>query len=254
MATKGTKLHEILAIESDVANTAKSIMDEAVVTFTKKTDHFAGATRTVTMIDEARSTENTSEEKPVVTTVPDKLAYVGRAVTKFWDTVFTKDLANQNACADLIVNGETLATAVPATWLLGMETKLKAVREMVQQVPTLNPSVSWEPDPVAGKNRWRSKQIDTKFRTEKTVRHKVLYDATKEHPAQIERWNEDVPVGRIEIRSFSGMISPAEKSALLARIDTMIRAVKKARQRANSVEVGKEKIAETLWNYMFSAT
>ena len=46
------------------------------------------------------------------------------------------------------------------------------------------------------------------------------------------------------------MISPAEKSAILGRLDKLTRAVKKARQKANTAEVTKVTIGEELFKYI----
>jgi hypothetical protein len=82
------------------------------------------------------------------------------------------------------------------------------------------------------------------------MKHKVLYDATEEHPAQLETWSEDIPIGKFTETLWSGMLSPAEKSAKLGRIDKLLRAVKKARQRANAVDVVDVTIGKELFNYI----
>ena len=117
------------------------------------------------------------------------------------------------------------------------------------QVPTLDPTQQWTPDESAGKGVYKS-GVNTSKRTEKQVQHKVLYEATKEHPAQIERWNEDVPVAAIETIHTSGMWTPRRKSDVLARLGKLLTAVKKARQRANTVEVEYNDIGGKLFDYI----
>ena len=46
------------------------------------------------------------------------------------------------------------------------------------------------------------------------------------------------------------MISPAEKSALLGRIDKLIQATKKARQQANAAEVVNREIGRKIMDYI----
>lgn len=246
-----TKLHEILACEGDIQATAQSLMTETINTFSKKVDHFIGQTRRLTMIEESRQAENAEEDKPLVTTVLDKLDYIKRPVCKYWDTLYRKESTNQHAAADLIVDGTVLAKDVPATYLLGMERRLKDLRDMVLTAPTLNPSATWERDEVAGPGRWRSSKPEKRLKTEKVLRFKVMVEPQDKHPAQVEKWFEDAPVGTIEVQSFSGMLPPAGKSRILERIDNLILAVKSARQRANTAEVTEDKIAEVLWTYMF---
>ena len=245
------KLHELLAVDGDLSSVLEKVIGEAVVTFAKKPDTFRGQTRTVTMFDEARSGENDTDTKAVNYTVGEKLDYVGRAAERSYDALFQKELTNQSAQADLIVDGEVLVRDVPATFLLGLETRLKKLRTVFENIPTLDPSLKWDEDPSTGEGVYVS-QTKTSLKTEKTVQHKVLYDATPEHPAKIEKWNEDTPVGRIETIQRSGMLSVRRKSQLLGRVDQLIMAVKKARQRANTVDVVDRKIGQDLMNFVLA--
>lgn len=245
------KMHELLAVEADHAAVADKVLKEAINTFSKKEDHFMGQTRSVTMFDEKRQQgEDVSETKELVTTVMDKIAYVSDTLVKHWDVVFQKEATNQQATAELVVGGVVLLKNLPATFLLGMEGKVKRFREMVEHVPTLSPGIKWEKDPDTGAGAWRWCDEKVSFKTEKTVKHKILDAATQYHKAQIETWNEDVPVGRISVRQTSGMLSPAEKSALLERIDNMLRAVKEARQRANSIDAVNDRPIQAVMDYM----
>lgn len=246
---KKAQLHELLAVEGDLSNTAKTVLDEAMVTFEKKPDHFRGFVKSMKYFDEARQQENAREEKGMVTTVEDKLTYALGASQKLFDALLQKEEANQRAKADLEVDGQVIASGLPATFLLGMETRLKAVRDMILRVPTLDPALIWSEDAGAGAGVFRS-NAQLSNRTEKQVRFKVLYDATDKHPAQIEKWNEDVPVARIETTHTSGMWTPKRKSDVLGRLDKLIRAVKKARQRANTVEVADLHIANAMTKYI----
>lgn len=248
---KAPQLHELIAVEGDLYNTTKAILNEAEVTFTKKTNHFMGQQRTLTYFDESRSQENEQAGKEMVTTVDKKLDYVAGRTSKYYDALLSKEEANQRASADLVVDGSVLAENLPATFLLGMESRLKAVREILLRVPTLEPALVWLEDKGAGDGVYRSESIKTK-RTEKTVRHKILYEATKEHPAQIEKWNEDVPVASIDTVHRSGMWTPNKKAEVLDRLDTLLAAVKRARQRANKAEVKPLKIGRTLFDYILT--
>jgi len=247
---KPAKLHEIIAIEPDLAATARKLAAEAIVTFVKKADHFVESHKELRMFDDARSRENTVDHKPLVTTVGDKLKYVQRHVVKYFDAFATKEATNQAAWADLVVDGQVIAAQVPATMLLGLETRLKELRPLYEAIPTLNPGTIWEPDTSRGAGIYKASRSETRFRTEKTPMHKVLYEATKEHPAQIERWTQDVSIGEITYDQWSGMITPAAKSKLLERLDVLVRAIKKARQRANTTEAIKLPIGAQIFNFI----
>jgi len=103
MAKKG-KLHELLAVEGDLENAAKKIMGETIQTFTKKQDHFSAFIRTLTMFDENRQNENTTDRSELTTTVDEKLDYTQLPVVRWFDALLQKEATNQLAKADLVVS------------------------------------------------------------------------------------------------------------------------------------------------------
>jgi len=246
------KLHEILAVDRDLENVAKKVVEEAIVTFTKKTEHFQGSHKRLEMFDETRKQEEEGQEefKSLTTTVKDKLLYVSDHFIRHLDCLAQKETTNQTAFADVEINGDKVLADVPATLLLGLETKLTMLRKLYEDILTLEPHVEWEEDLKQGEGVWKAKHDIIRHKTEKVVKPVVLYQATKEHPAQVKESSADVPVGNyIEIR-WSGKISAAKKSQLLNRIDTLIAEVKKARQRANSVDVVEKNVGKQIFDYI----
>lgn len=246
---KTSQLHEILAVLADTQNAAAAIQKETIGTFGKKSAHFAGQNRDVNYLDEGRAAEDTSDHKPVVSTVDEKLEHYFALTGRAFDALYQQEASNQHANADLIVDGQTLATDVPATFLLGMEKRLKEVRNVMLAQPTLEPNITWSEDLSAGEGRYRSEAV-TSFKTEKRVEHQVLVAATDKHPAQVEKWNVDRNVAKVLTTHLSGCITPAEKSRRLERVDLLIEGVKKARQRANCVEAEKGTIADSMFSYI----
>ena len=246
-------LHELLAVLSDLEGTAKKVRDEGINTFTKKQSHFNGYEKTLKMYSDERKQEETGarESKDLVTTVEKKLKYISKSQVKYYDALLQQEATNQKAVADLVVEGKTIAENLPATFLLGMESRLKAFRAVLENIPTLDPSLSWKIDVEAGEGIYVTEQTDTSYKQEKTVQHKVIVPATKEHPAQIREWADNKNVGTFFVTRRSSCISPAEKSKLLEKTDTLIRAVKKARQRANSTEIEKRSIGKDLMDFIF---
>lgn len=232
------KLHEVLAVEGDLAGTAKKLSDEARDTFAKKPTHFLSDTAVTTYFDDSKSQLNTTVQTAMVTTVADKLDYLAPALSRYYDVYVAKETTNQKAVADVVFpDGTTFFANVPATVLLGFETKLKELRSVYEAIPTLQPGIIWEPDTATGAGVYKSKNPETRFVTEKITSAVELSPATKEHKAQVEKVVNDVPVAKREITHQSGMLSPHDKSEVLGRIDVLIRAFKEARQRANSTEV-----------------
>lgn len=243
------KLHEILAVEQDAEGTARRLTDEARDTFSKKTDHFLGIVQTLNYFDEDRQRENSTEEKEMVTTVQQKLDFLRPHLVRSLDLAATKEATNQEARADVVVNGETLITDAPAPLLLNLERRLGQLRELYAAIPTLQPGIHWELDPSQGPHVYRSREVE-RFRTEKVLMHKVLVEPTEHHPAQVEKWNVDRPVATIHQTTWSGMITPAEKAGYLTRLDRLLAAVKKARQRANRQDVNKFEVGGVIFDYL----
>lgn len=235
-----SKLHEVLAVEGELAAVFKKILDEAKVSFEKKANLFSGQVAVYTPGNEARAIEAKTEVQEVTETVPRKLAYVAEHVVRYLDCNFQKEAANQHAVADIVLDdGTVLGKQLPATFLLGLETKLKLFRDVLEATPTLPPGIAWVPDAAQKLAPYVFKRTDqpVAIRTEKTIKPIVMSPATDKHPAQVEKVVVDEPIGKTTTTQFSGMISANWKSNLLDRCDIVMRAVKKARQRANEVEV-----------------
>ncbi len=246
------QLHELLAVEGDLKGEKTKIGDEALTVFSKKQNLFQGGIRTLEMFDDARKEEEAAGEERVeiVTTVAKKLAYMSKAFVRFWDAKLQKEAANQEARADIMIDGTAFAQNVPVTFLLSMEDQLKQLRKIYDAVPTLQPGVEWQLDPQKGGGYWKASHPLVKHKTEKTIQSKIIVPATKEHPAQIREWSEDCPVGKYVQENWSGMVSPAEKSKLLGNVDKILRAIKKARQRANNQEVSKLSMGQQIFDFI----
>jgi hypothetical protein len=246
------KLNEILSIENDLKGQYEKILTESKATFDKKADHFLGHHKSLKMFDQSREHEEAAQEqhKELVTTVQEKLDHSWKTLAKYFDLLLVKESTNQSACADLVVDGTVLAEKVPATFLLGMEDRLKKVRELYDSIPTLQPGTAWTPDATQRKGVYHAEHPEKTLRTEQTIKSKVLYEATKEHPAQLDKWTEQIPIGTYTTERWSGMLSPAEKARLMERIDTLLGAAKKARQRANQTDITKREIAKSFFEYI----
>ena len=251
------RLHELLAVEGDLEGSYKKIIQEAIITFSKKADHFFGFHRKCDMYEDDVPVPP-DEFKEMDTTVQAKLDYVQGSITRYFDAVLQKEKTNQSAKADLIVDGVTIGKDLPATFLLGLETRLKVVRGMYEVMPTLPPGVKWIKDENRGEHVYVTEHTEKKPKGAKTFMHKVLVPAQfpkegeggQSLPAQIEKWEETKNVGMYIKTIWSGMISPAEKSVVLGRIDKLIRATKKSRQRANTAEIVKITIGKEIFDFI----
>jgi len=245
-----SQLHELLAVEGDLEGAYKKILAETKVQFEKHPDRYFGQNVRIENFD-----ENAPAEAPIYKelddTVPDKLKYTQGHIIRYLDAVLQKERTNQEAKADLVVDGVVIATDLPATFLLGLESKLKLIRgNIYETIPTLQPGIKWEMDESVGKNVYHMVHSEEKFRTKKIIKNHVVAEATKEHPAQVQTYNEDEKIAKVITDKWCGMISPADKSDILSRLDKLIRAVKKARQKANCTEVVKVSVGDILFSYL----
>lgn len=241
------ELHQLLPVETNLQGLSKKVMEEAVGTFGKR-ERFTGIVKTLKMFDDARKGEEATEVQDITTTVDEKLAYVEEAVARYWDAFLQKESTNQEASADLIVEGKVLASNVPATALLGFETKLKELRAMYEAIPTLAPGIKWESTDVPGV--FSNPHEEERMKTEKTIQFKEVSKATDKHPAQVEKWTADVPVGKYVTTTTSSAMPVSRKSELLARIDKLIQAVMAARMAANSTEIVNVAIGSALIDFI----
>lgn len=245
------KLHELLAVEADLDGAHRKILLETATTFTKKADHFQGFHRSTHMLRED-GIDYPETIKAIDTTVDAKLDYMSKTEIRYFDALLQKEATNQVAMADLIIDGVTIAKNLPATYLLGMESRLKSLRGVYDAIPTLAPGLTWDEDTQKGKGVFVSRYDDKKLKTETVVEPVVFYEATKEHPAQVKESSKTNTVGTIITKHWSGMITPAHKSALLGKVDKLIRGMKQARQRANSTEIIKSTVGKELFDFINS--
>lgn len=246
------QLHELLAVEKDIKATAEKILTEAQALFSNKKDHFQGAKKTYHPYVQEDNDRPEGGIKPVVTTVDQKLGYIFPYLVKQFDHIIQKEKTDAIAKASIIIETEdgqtnTIASDVPVIALVQYETLLTRIRGVLENIPTLDPAFEWSKDSTDG--LYKTNEI-IRQRTRKTNRPIVLYAATDKHPAQTQMVTEDVPVGDWKEIATSGAYSPIEKSRLLARVDMLIEAVKRARARANKTDTVNDKIGQVLVNFI----
>lgn len=249
-----TKLHELLAAEGNLETQAIAVRTDLANTFDKKRHHF----------EEKRQTFQSSEEgKPAIleaiaeiqTTVRKELEWITPHLVKALDAGLQVADANTKAKADVVLDDDTATVIlkdIPATALLELEKRLTEwVLNFSKTIPTLDPAKGFQKDEQRGHGYYKARDVQ-KTRTRKETKPLVLYDATKEHPAQVQAVNVDVAIGTISEQEWSGLITTAEKSEIIDRAEQIVRAVKRARSRANDQEVNTNlKMGKTLLQFVF---
>lgn len=244
------QLHQLLAVIDDLKKKSNAIQSETTKTFSSKQEHFDGLTKIYSAYDESSNDNIPAEIKNVVTTVSDKINYTSKPFIQALDAELSLDETNSsgNAKAELICNNISFGF-LSASSLLDLEKNLLKIREIYKNIPTLDLTKQWADDSNTGKNIYTTTE-EIKYRTNKVYQPFVKYEATKDHPAQVDVLQKDIQVGEYKTVYKSGKISSANKSELLSRIDSLIISVKKARSIANQCEVTNVKIGNKLFDFI----
>jgi hypothetical protein len=240
------KLNQIIAIQAGKKSQAKETLTEAYHLL-KKPELLNGLVRTYQPRDEGGEMLP-DERKAVQVKVNDLISKVTADLTEMFDVVATQDWANCQAKADIVVDGRKLLAGVPVTHLLFLEKQLVDLRTFIDTLPVLDASEEWEYKPEADCYVSRPTRYN---RSKKVPKNHIKYEATKEHPAQVEMYMEDVWVGTWTATKFSGAMPAAARKAMLERVRKLLDAVKSAREEANGLEVKPQKIGATLLGWIF---
>ncbi len=240
------KLNQIIAIQAGKKAQAKETLTEAYHQI-KKPELLSGLVRTYQPRDEGGE-QQPEERKHVQVKVNDLINRVTRDLNEMFDVVATQDSANCQAKADVVVDGRKLLENVPVTHLLFLEKQLVDIRTFVEALPVLDAAEEWEYKPEFDSFVSRSSRSN---RTKKVPKSHVKYEATKEHPAQVEMYMEDVWVGTWTTVKFSGAIPAAVRNAMLERLRKLLDAVKAAREDANGQDVRPVKVGAAVLGFIF---
>lgn len=240
------KLNQVLAIEKGVKSRSYSLVT-SLHKLTQKPVLFGGFSKNYEPKDEDGE-KFPPESQKVQIGVQQAIKQVKKALTELFDITMTKDRANQEAKADLVVDGKTLATDVPATTLLFLEKQLTDMTTFVQKLPVLDAQFEWFKDEESG--LYKTKAVLT-HKTKKVQKPIVLYQATKEHPAQTQLISEDLVIGHWHTVKQSGAIPASKRDEMLERLELLTKAVKFAREAANSQEAPKQELGASVLSYIF---
>ena len=173
-------LHALLAVEPDLKGRGDKIIRETIHTFKQKQPHFSSSSKSYEPTKEDGRTFP-PENKPMVTTVTDKLSYFQEQLIKTIDLIYQKNMTNIDTEVDLEIDGTLFAEKITATALLDLKKYFTMVREVYSAIPTLSPSKKWERDPDTP-NVYRADPV-IRQKEEKVPFAVTLAPATDKHPA-----------------------------------------------------------------------
>lgn len=242
-------LHQVVALLPGV----KSRADKIATQFHhihKKPDLLNGLARQYRALRDGDETLP-SESKRVEHTVAQSIEGLKTAWGDLWDLALTQERSNYEAKADIEVEGQVLLRDAPVPFLLFLTKQLTDLKTFIEEIPTLDPSLEWSLDSNAG--LFRSETIE-KMRSRKNQKPIVLYEATKEHPAQVQLLQVDENVGVWSETKLSGAIPATVKKQYLERVTRLLEAVVKARESGNALQVDPVKgVGADLLNFVFGS-
>ncbi|MGW2837489.1 DUF7873 family protein [Streptomyces sp. NPDC001493] len=240
------KLSQIIAVEKGVKSKAHQDLTAAHHGL-QKPGLLAGLSRTYQPKDE-EGEQLPPESTLVQVKAEDVLRDTATALTRLFDVTATKDWANCAARADVTVDGRVLVADAPVSYLLFLEKQLTDIGTFVRKLPVLDASEAWAQDPSA--DAWKTEPVRT-LRTKKVPRNHVKAEATEKHPAQVEVYYEDVPIGYWTTVKFSGALPARRVRELTERVEKLQQAVKYAREEANAAEVTDQRVGDAVFGYLF---
>ena len=241
-----TKLNQIIAVEKGVKTAAFQKLTD-VYQLLQKNALLSGISRTYRPRDE-EGESLPPESTRVQLRTEEVIKEVTEELTRLFDVTATKEWANCQAKADVLVEGTVLLKDVPATYLLFLEKQLVDLHTFIKKLPTLDASESWEFD--ASANCYATEPVQT-VKTRKIPRNHVKAEATEHHPAQVEVYYEDVAIGYWRTVKFSGALPAKRIHELTERVERLQQAVKFAREEANSLEITDQKLGAKVFQYLF---
>lgn len=247
------KIHELLAVKDSLVAQGETCRTDLINNlFAKKQHHFTERLVTFKPLDENQK-DKVEEQLSLQTTVPKELEWISAKLAAAMDIAHAIEVGNTQAKADVVLeDGTVLLKDVPTCTLLQLEKRMDEVRQLATAIPTLDPAKGFKPDADRGEGVYKAVEVE-KPRTEKKFDFVVMVNPTDKHPAQVKELMRDVPIGHVLQQEWSSMITVAEKGDILDRIETLTRAIKKARSRANEHQVDQStnRIGDKLLKFAF---
>lgn len=229
-------LHALISQRKHATTAHADMLKNLSGIFTKPDAFLFGSVVTITAHDASRTSEfNKVTHKALTTTCKEELALAKPSFAAILNATFFQDFANNSATADIIIDGQTIASSVPAVTLLAVERELTRFLEVFSKCPTHRPGTSWKPKETAAlQGVWEAEHPAIEKKGEKVVKPFVLSQATEHHPAQVDKMTTDVPVADVVTIEETGTLSPREKADIITRVNKLLLATQEALTRANS--------------------
>lgn len=241
------KLNQVIALVNGRKARATKTLTEA---YRWEPDKLKGLAKTYKPLDE-EGDKLPAESRTVPVHADEVINKVIDRLNDYYDSVATQEQANQTAKADVKIGEAIILKDVPVTVLLFFEKQLIDLLTFSKSIPVLPVDKEWTFDEKKGCYKTEPEETT---RTQKLPKPVTLAEPTKEHPAQVQLLYEDKIVGTWSTVHMSGAIPQTHKTEIINRIEKLQDAVKKAREEANGIDIGKDMsdLGSTLVDYVFT--
>jgi hypothetical protein len=243
-----TKLNQIIAVEKGVKSALQGELTR-LYHLIQKSALWNGFSKTYSPFSDDETQQRPPESAVVQASGEDLLRELSLVMGRLMDVTATKATANTHAKADVVVDGQTILSAVPVSQLLDLEKMLTDITTLIGKLPVLDPTETWKFD--GNRNLYATEPSFT-VASKKFPRNHEKAPATDKHPAQVEMYYEDVPVGRWYLQKFSGALPASRVRQLKERVGKLQTAVKFAREEANSIDIADVRHGDKVFGYLLA--
>lgn len=246
-----TTLGQVIGVESNIKSLAHSVITKVDRQLSKDPAGQQSPLAGITRVFEPWTPEDKpqpAEERLVQVRADEEIKLLVDALTALFDNAATREWGNQQARADIKVDGDVLLSSVPVGYLLFLEKQLTDLVTLTSRLAVLDPAEDWTFSKAAG--CYVSKETLT-YSTKKVRRAITLVPATDKHPGQAESYPEDVLSGTWRQKKYSGALEASKVARLTERARKLLFAVKYARAECNKMDVEEQEPGATLLSYIF---
>ena len=240
------KLNQVIAISTGEKSRKQKVLSK-VYQELQQSSLFEGISKRYRALDE-EGERLPDEDKKIQLTVTQAIKEATTVMENMFNIVAMLDIGNCTAMTDILIDDKVLLEKVPVTHLIFLEKQLIDIETFISSFPILDPAEEWKFDESSACYSSKPKES---HRTKKVQEVLVKAPATDKHQADTELITKDVITGYWNTIKFSGNMRKTDKNDLLERVRVLSKAVKIAREEANSVEVKKSDFGTKVLSYIF---
>lgn len=238
------RLSAIIAIVAGAKEDVKKKMTAIYHHFSVRDSYF-GLRRSYLPFHEDDKDIPPAESKTLSRVAYADLQELLKVLQPYADNVLTMDVANTVALVDVKLGDKVLLKGVPVVHLLWLEKKLVELTTAVSAMPVIVYDKTWKP---VGETHVSDPVVTMRTRKEKKAI--VGAPATDKHPAQVQFYDADIPVGNWSVIHETGAITPQRRDQILVRLSTISEAVKKAREEGNAATIEMNRQYQGVFDYI----